>query len=126
MFREFDLPGGGDEFAGAAAATVSSQSNTLLTGAQNYGENHASQFEMQVLPAGGGAAAAAAAAAPAPPAGWRPPPPPAALPPNWTEYFNEEGVPYYYNSVTGATEWLRPAGVGPSTSYLAAPLPAAI
>jgi len=33
----------------------------------------------------------------------------------WTEYFADDGVPYYHNEVTGDTTWERPAEMGGST-----------
>jgi len=32
----------------------------------------------------------------------------APLPPNWKVYFNEDKVPYYYNTNTGQTTWRHP------------------
>ena len=32
----------------------------------------------------------------------------APLPPNWTEYRNEDNVPYWYNSASGLSTWDRP------------------
>ena len=40
------------------------------------------------------------------------PPPvnPNALPPDWKIYYNDDGVPYYYNTQTGQTTWRHPGG----------------
>lgn len=39
-----------------------------------------------------------------------PPPIPTSrpLPPNWVEFSDEEGTPYYFNSITQVTQWTRP------------------
>jgi hypothetical protein len=31
-----------------------------------------------------------------------------SLPPNWVEYKDDAGTPYFYNSVTGASQWTKP------------------
>jgi len=35
--------------------------------------------------------------------------PAANLPPGWKQYYNNEGIPYYYNQTTGQTTWRHPA-----------------
>ncbi|PRP85528.1 hypothetical protein PROFUN_06760 [Planoprotostelium fungivorum] len=36
------------------------------------------------------------------------------LPPNWTEYQDDDGVPYYYNHVTEENTWVRPSTPPPA------------
>ena len=66
---------------------------------------------------------------PPPPAPFPPPPPPpqaapasSGLPPGWEAVSTPEGEVYFWNSVTGATSWQRPA---PEPTQMAAAAPAA-
>jgi hypothetical protein len=34
------------------------------------------------------------------------------LPPNWEQYFDDEGFPYYYNTITGCSQWEVPLAFG--------------
>jgi len=34
----------------------------------------------------------------------------ADIPPHWSQYFNDEGKAYYYNTQTGVTQWEKPLG----------------
>eukprot|EP01083_Nonionella_stella_P254932 875585_1 len=42
------------------------------------------------------------------------------MPTGWTKLFNDDGIPYYFNTTTGETRWRMP---GPSMPSLNAPRP---
>jgi hypothetical protein len=38
----------------------------------------------------------------------RPPPPPQQLAPGWTQHFTDDGIPYWFNAMTGDSRWEAP------------------
>ena len=46
------------------------------------------------------------------------------LPPGWTEYKNQEGRSYYYNTTTKITQWERPVAPTPAPAPAPTPAPA--
>uniref|UniRef100_A0A7S4SMF1 WW domain-containing protein n=1 Tax=Alexandrium monilatum TaxID=311494 RepID=A0A7S4SMF1_9DINO len=95
----------GAPVAGQAAAAASAAGPTATLGAPSAGQTAAAAPAAAVAAAAAAATLAAPAAAAAAPlaAGG------SGLPPNWQEHFNEDyGIPFFFNTVTGASVWLRP------------------